>query len=100
MSEVVSKSLLVTQPRIPLSEEESRKFCLGLIGWCPCVDYSPPSESSSLDSLEMDRQKQCASKPLKLKRVRNKNHEEVEAEPPDKVSKCDERFFLMLVLMS
>ena len=54
-SDIVSKSLLVTQPRAPLTEEESKRFCLGLVGWCPCADCSPPSESSSLDSLEMER---------------------------------------------
>jgi len=32
----VSASLIRKRPRVPLSSEEQKRFCLGLAGWCPC----------------------------------------------------------------
>ena len=33
---VVSTSLIVQKPHFPLSKEDGKCFCLGLVGWCPC----------------------------------------------------------------
>ena len=42
---VVSKSLIrTTKPN--LSKEEERRFCLGLVGWCPCSNCSPMETKS------------------------------------------------------
>ena len=43
----VSKSLIrTTKPN--LSKEQERRFCLGLVGWCPCSDCSPTMDQKSL----------------------------------------------------
>ena len=78
---VVSKSLIHSE-KVVLSEDVERKFCLGLVGWCPCRVCSPRMEKKSL----------C------LKRTRERLTSEVytevdhSEEVSNKVQKLDERF--------
>ena len=44
--EIVSASLIRKRPRVLLSKEEQKRFCLGLAGWCPCDDCQ--SDESSI----------------------------------------------------
>ena len=45
--EIVSASLIRTMPRLLLSDED-KKFCLGLVGWCPCDDCQSDSVTKKL----------------------------------------------------
>lgn len=51
---VVSSSLIRTEPRIPLSKEDGKRFCLGLPGWCPCEDCQSGACSTDEDDLVQD----------------------------------------------
>lgn len=54
---VVSDSLLWRGEKRFLSLADQRKFCLGIVGWCPCIDCTSP-EMALIDQ----------EKPLSLKR--------------------------------
>lgn len=78
---VVSKSLICSE-NLVLTEDEEKKFCLGLYGWCPCRVCSPRMEKKS----------------LRLKRARELPKEPLVSEVEDseelssKLRKVDERF--------
>ena len=75
--EVVSSSLIRVSPRVPLSSEDGRKFCLGLPGWCPCNDCSTVEsvkESVKSDEKSEDIRK-SKKKSLKLKRNKRSYNE-------------------------
>ena len=71
---VVSDSLLWKGEEKFLSLDDQRKFCLGLAGWCPCIDCTDP-EMASTDP----------NKPLSLKRkaTGTKTNEEPAAKKVD-----------------
>ena len=92
--EVVSSSLIRVSPRVPLSSEDGRKFCLGLPGWCPCDDCSTVEsvdESVKSDEKSKDIRK-SKKKSLKLKRNKRSCNEVTNGEslePYNKELKVD-----------
>lgn len=77
---VVSSSLLWKGEKKFLSLADQRKFCLGIVGWCPCVDCID-SEMATIDP----------NKPLSLKRkAASSDFTSSSKEPAAK--KVDDRF--------
>ena len=74
--ETVSSSLIRTKPRVSLSSEDGKPFCLGLPDWCPCDDCSKvksveePVKNGT--TLKLDDKK-----PLKLKCNKNRCSKEL-----------------------
>ena len=67
---VVSSCLIRMKPRISLSKEDKKRFCLGLPDWCPCCDCSMVDlVGSSVDELVM---KLDVNKPLRLKHSKSR----------------------------
>ena len=78
---IVSESLLWKGEKKYLSLADQRKFCLGLPGWCPCVDCTDP-EMATTDP----------DKPLSLKRKAPTRDQEPAAK------KIDDRFLFDITI--
>ena len=100
LKEVVSASLIRTAPLVPLSSEEKKKFCLGLVGWCPCEDLQSTPENSIeafgsvTDGLKESITTQESATNRAKAKYKKSNSDELAAnsdclEPCRKTTKCD-----------
>lgn len=79
---VVSDSLLWRGEKRFLSLADQRKFCLGIVGWCPCIDCTSP-EMALIDQ----------EKPLSLKRKMTASKSaDCESDEEPSAKKIDDRF--------
>ena len=78
---VVSDSLLWKGEEKFLSLADQRRFCLGIPGWCPCIDCTEPKMASIDSGKPLGRKRKTGSKihdTSNLKPVAKKVDEKVE----------------------
>jgi len=74
MNTCVSESLVWKGGKKTLSLSEQRRFCLGLLGWCPCINCSPLPMASKYPSkrLSLKRKETADQSSLKERLFKDK----------------------------
>ena len=90
--ETVSTSLIRTMLRIPLSSEDKKNFCLGMVGWCLCTCDDCQSVAKKPVKESLINGIKVVTKSLKLKHKQDRANELTKAdslEPCNKAIKGD-----------